>query len=63
MTLVVKHVFPDIGDYIVYMLLSLMAFISGVISLEIIEFLLLSPRMLEASLNTAWHSSVEDLLF
>lgn len=52
----------DRGDYIVYTLLSLMAFISGVISLEIIEFLLLSPRMLDASLNTAWHSSVKDLL-
>lgn len=51
----------DGGDYIVYRLLYLMAFISGAIFLEKIELLLLSSRMLEASLNTAWHSSVKDL--
>lgn len=51
----------DGGDYIVYGLLSLMAFLSGAIFLEKIELLLLSSRMLEASLNTTWHS-VKDLL-
>lgn len=35
---------------------------SGAIFLEIIELLLLPPRILEASLNPAWHSSLKDQL-